>query len=158
MKLIFKLAFAIILAVFAIQRIRNNYFSKKRIKNIADNLADDDFSRDLSEQLDMMIFKDSNFELSRIKEKLNNWQQIIIENFDIKAARKLNESTYIFVTVAKYEELDGKRKNTLFFDFCFKVMINEEENLISVYSELFSNLIDKNLRYDFAKKLIKDKY
>lgn len=154
MTYIFKIVLFLLLGFYAIQRIWNNFASKKRIRDIAKNIENDEYAEDLSEQLDVMVLKESNDNFEKIRGNLNASKPIIIKNFQILATKKLNENTYLYVTEGTYFESDGKKETSHILDLCFKLTIDEAEKNLKIYSELYSSLTDKNLRYDFAKNLI----
>lgn len=155
MNSVIKIAFLLISLIYVFQRIWNNYSSKKRIKDISKNLDSEDFVISLIEGLDTFVIKEKVEDFDKIRLQLEGGKQIYIQNFEIKAFKKVEENIFLFVTVGKYIEYDKKKEIPHFVDLCFKVVLDNQDGSIKIYSELYIDLNDKNLRYDFGKNLIK---
>jgi hypothetical protein len=97
--------------------------------------------------------------------KLDKFDQILqevkkqIEGFSILKQTKINDSSYlIFTRAIVKDKLHGSSlKDEDIYDLDYLISYNQENEELTIKSNLHTNLSDKNLRYDFARIFI-EKY
>lgn len=146
--------------VYLIFKLISNFIQKRKNSKFIQSL-------DSAENLDNYI--EELYALSGREKtstnKLDKFDQILqevkkqIEGFSVLKQTQINELSYlIFTRVIVRDKLHGSSLNDEdIFDLDYLISYNQENEELTIKSNLHSNLSDKNLRFDFARFFI-EKY
>lgn len=141
-------------------KVIENFRTKSGTSSLIKQLKKDTATEDaFAESLDILVKKSSINNSDSLKELdfYLNKDKNNIGKFRIHYINKLSEDRYLFVTTSDYEESfkAGKRKVEVsdVYNLNFVLKIDVSNNQYLVTSDFHTDLVDKNLRSDFANSL-----
>lgn len=141
-------------------RLFSNYSSKNNALGVVNKIKKNpDYSLQLASTLDMQFYKRNLSNHLKVDSKLPIEASNKIGDFTINFCKEIEKGRYLFCTLAEYEDVEARRGGNItvkkFMDLNFILEVEDSISTqeIKLYSDLYDNLIDKNLRTDFANAL-----
>jgi hypothetical protein len=153
---------------------KNAYSLKKLSKRLESinsngNLLDDDlvFIQEIMDDLDVFYLKktatlNKKFNLSFVDNNINLKSRKT--KFEVLNVFNVDDFTKLILTKCTDTDFGisaGNRQGgdvTNVYDFKFKVLVNQTDSSVEVYSDLYENNIAKNLKKEFAEIILKQFY
>ncbi|AFK04528.1 hypothetical protein Emtol_3399 [Emticicia oligotrophica DSM 17448] len=117
------------------------------------NLIDPNYRAEFGDSLDIEILKKEIENFENIEKMLPIERPIKLRNFKVNHCYTINDNTYILTTLVEFENLVTPRPVINAMDVCdlnFKILIDYKNSKLIIYSDIYTELFDKQLRKEFA--------